>query len=261
MKLFSNILNRFGMIYFLYNLLVVSILNPFFLLDVGTVSVPVLYGLFSLFILIVALFTISNNNAKKHLNIIIPLSILLVSTLPALVIWLYFKKDFEQFSIYLSSFIISSLPIILLHSFWRIISSIQNKNTELADTKDAGTEIKDKLVFRIKDYRGNDAVNVPYEDILIFESRDNYVYTYYNDQGKNLTTTDRFSLKMAEKIIAADKQNFKRVHKSFIINEKWIESITGKSQAYKIKMKQLNREIPVSRNFDIDTITISPSKD
>lgn len=91
--------------------------------------------------------------------------------------------------------------------------------------------------------------------IIAFEANDNYVITYHISAENVLQKSmERTSLKKVEELIE-QHDHFFRVHKSHIINKKFVHSIGGKSQAYKIKMSFIDIEIPVSRSFDISQIS------
>jgi len=110
-------------------------------------------------------------------------------------------------------------------------------------------------MFQLKNHSGKELLNVETNKIIAFEANDNYVITYYLSEQKVLQKSmERASLKKVEEIID-EHQGFYRVHKSYIINKTYVDSITGKSQAYRIKMNYIENAVPVSRNFDISKIS------
>ena len=58
----------------------------------------------------------------------------------------------------------------------------------------------------------------------------------------------RNTLKEIEKQISDTTSLFK-CHRAFIINLAHIEKVSGNSQGYSLRIKYLDREIPVARNY------------
>ncbi|GAB5419319.1 MAG: hypothetical protein Crog4KO_27480 [Crocinitomicaceae bacterium] len=109
--------------------------------------------------------------------------------------------------------------------------------------------------FVLKSETGKTLLNVSTDKIVGFEANDNYVITYYLSNTDELKKSmERASLKKVEELLDSHP-NFFRVHKSHIINKKYVQSIEGKSQAYKIRLQLLEATIPVSRSFDIKRIS------
>ena len=96
-------------------------------------------------------------------------------------------------------------------------------------------------------------MKVPVKQVICFEANDNYVVTYFLDkEGKLKKSMERISLKKIDEILdSIHIDYFSRVHKSYLINHLMIEEIKGKAQAQKIKLKNLEILIPVSRSFDL----------
>ena len=128
-------------------------------------------------------------------------------------------------------------------------SKDDEKHKELQKQSDSNSD------FILKNDAGKILLYLNVNRIIAFEANDNYVITYYlSDDNVLQKSMDRVSLKKVEELIN-QHDHFFRVHKSHIINKKFVHSIGGKSQAYKIKMSFVNSEVPVSRSFDISQIS------
>jgi len=113
--------------------------------------------------------------------------------------------------------------------------------------------LQDDIQFVLLNDGGKVLLKIPIKQIICFEANDNYVVTYYLDkEGKLKKSMERISLKKIDEIIESLGVNFfSRVHKSYVINHLAIEQIKGRAQAQKIKLKNLEILIPVSRTFDL----------
>lgn len=155
-------------------------------------------------------------------------------------------------------FIISSLvPAVgyFLYSFVLEKSEvlvIENSKDEnvTSDTKEENVDVR----FVLKNESGKKLFDTAVKNIICFEANDNYVVIYYLDnEGKQKKAMERISLKKIEEILTElNVTFFERVHKSYLINETIIEEVKGKAQAYRLKMKNLDLLIPVSRNYNVD---------
>jgi DNA-binding LytR/AlgR family response regulator len=65
---------------------------------------------------------------------------------------------------------------------------------------------------------------------------------------------ERVSLKRIEELLALENVAFFRVHKSYLINPDFLEEIKGKAQAYKLKLREFDTLVPVSRSYDISSL-------
>jgi hypothetical protein len=85
------------------------------------------------------------------------------------------------------------------------------------------------------------------KDIVYLCSNDNYV-TIVTTKDESLTkTTIRGTLKSAESELRKNNR-FLRCHKCYIVNQDYIEKVTGNNQNMKIRLSLSGIEIPVSRS-------------
>ena len=76
----------------------------------------------------------------------------------------------------------------------------------------------------------------------------NYVTVWYLRNDKTQSKTIRNTIKNIEKQLK-DSENTLKVHRAFIINLKFIESIKGNSQGYRLQIKHSDKEVIVARNY------------
>jgi hypothetical protein len=181
------------------------------------------------------------------------LSYLLSAILSAIVSYLCFEVKPAVFYILLSAFLIPSL-FPLISNFLQ--SLFHETKFYVSDRESEEDEKSTELRFKIENESGKLLLDLSVKKIICFESNDNYVLTYYFDkEGKVKKSMDRISLKRIEEILSELKvDQFFRVHKSYLVNQRYIEAIKGKAQAHKLKLNQLDMLIPVSRSFSVDVL-------
>lgn len=236
-----------------YTLLTLFFFNPMFLLDS---SINMVDGLTVLLIASGVSFALIKVSKKTNNNlftqIVFILNFLLAMFVSASVLWLIRGSGKSLFTLYISSFVIASLLPMMLTIIWLVFESAKSK------IKFAGHDDKDQPFrpkFTLLNSKSRVVLEVEYEKIICFEANDNYVLTHYlKENGDRKKSLDRLSLKQVENILKENSIDFFRVHKSFIVNPAFIESIGGKSQAYKLTLKLFDSEVPVSRSFDISSL-------
>jgi len=99
----------------------------------------------------------------------------------------------------------------------------------------------------------NKSFEIMSNNLVCIEANDNYSAFYYYKQ--NLLTKElyRISMKNAESHLKGF-ENILRCHKSYIVNIGFIKDITGNAQGYKLHIKDIDFEIPVSRKFPKDIL-------
>jgi hypothetical protein len=85
-------------------------------------------------------------------------------------------------------------------------------------------------------------------DFILANAADNYVEVMYLE-GKNVrkallrTTLSRLCTELA------DHQGCWRCHKSYVVNQSFVDKFSGNAQGYKLHLDQLNTLVPVSRKL------------
>jgi hypothetical protein len=168
--------------------------------------------------------------------------------LAGLSVWALHPVSLQSTLLYLSSFVISDLLPLAVAVLWFVFDDLKTKI--IISGKDE-TE-PDLPVLKLTNEKGRVLLKVKLRDVICFEANDNYVITYYLLPEKGLAKTmERVALKRICEIVEEMNVDFQRVHKSFLINPNFVESVEGKSQAYRIRMAHLEKEIPVSRSYDV----------
>lgn len=225
---------------------------PFDFIQIENVWLSVLYFTFSLTSIYFGLNILVLKIGKNAPWLYNGLALLFSFLFSGLIIWvLSHSSDLRVFLIFISSFIL--VPTLIL--FGKLLISytnpIKDRHSDSISAEEEDTDIiilgeNDKEVFN-----GNP------NDILFFESNDNYVIIHFYKNGVYSKEMERMTLKNVEYQIR-NIDLMKRVHKSFIINVNNLENILGKSQSYKIKMLNYSEEIPVSRNFNVTDLKAKP---
>ncbi len=154
-------------------------------------------------------------------------------------------KDFQEvFGV--AVFVVLYFVIIIRSRMQKYqIEELASLNRSLADTQ--GSDIKKSETEAITiQGDGRDSLTVSPDDIIYVESVGNYLnFVYYQDLGisdKKL----RGALKDVE-LILEPFTNILHIHRAFLVNINHIESVSGNSAGYKLKMKGTDAVLPVSK--------------
>jgi hypothetical protein len=184
-------------------------------------------------------------------------SFLLSGLIVGLITFFAFQVKFDLFFVYFLAFIVSSFfPTLVLYIATLFQHTLHNvENLYQLTIQHQSDEISQSHVFELQNNAGKTILKLKMDHIVCFEANDNYVTIYYfNNSDELKKNMERISLRKVESLIPEEITSFSRVHKSYIINQLFIEKITGKAQAHKIIMKGLSFDIPVSRSFDVQKI-------
>lgn len=239
-------------IYALYSVLIVILFRPFHFIDtdlgglVLAVQFLLFYGLAYL-----TMNYFSWNDDRRAL-IFRTVNDLLMSTIVGLLILMLFGKSFDHASVFMSTYVILPIPVIALRVLSFLLKDLKNKVRFEANKRESKEQ---DVQLKITNESGKILLNIPSSKVICFEANDNYVITYYlSAEGELIKSMERVSLKKIEDLIGEFEHGFFRVHKSFIVNPNFVEKITGRSQAYKLKISYLEELVPVSRSFNIELI-------
>ena len=95
---------------------------------------------------------------------------------------------------------------------------------------------------------GRDEIQIRLGDLLLVKSVDNYVEVYWDDAQGIRRNLLRSSLKRIEEDLKSYSSIF-RCHRTYLVNMKNIERITGNSQGYRLVLKGIEDSIPVARSY------------
>jgi len=151
--------------------------------------------------------------------------------------------------------IISILPFLILMLFSERITYAQNlKDIPIESVTpqpvaepEIPKPVEEKRIS-IKTDNIGESLQLTQSQIVCFEANDNYTAIYYLYNNKLKKELYRITLKKLEVQFIEFKEII-RCHKSYIINLTHLERISGNAQAFKMHLKYLDFEIPVSRSF------------
>lgn len=131
-------------------------------------------------------------------------------------------------------------------TIFALIEMKHEKANSLAATAIKKTPILAERI-NINDENGQFRLSLRPEDLLFFESADNYVIVHFNKEQRTGKEIIRTSLKNVEAEFSA--LNCIRCHRSFIVNLQNVSSIKKEGRSYEIAIKGTSLSIPISRSY------------
>ena len=139
------------------------------------------------------------------------------------------------------------LSIWLPYSFGVLMVYYKKQRDEIRSLKSNKNKPDDNLLIPLKDEKEKIKFSVHSNDLLFIESSDNYVSVYYCLDKKVHRQLLRNSLKNMEVLLK--ENSFVRCHRSFLVNKNNIEFIQKKGKNFVLKLKHLDKTIPVSEKY------------
>lgn len=171
-------------------------------------------------------------------------------------IWLFYGLQIKEhltfnllIEVALNIVIVSIPPAIiafLLSEQMIYAQYIEKFTSEDGNKSDKNDEPDFKLIIATDNV--SETIEIAKSKFICVEANDNYSAVYYEKNGKIQKDLYRITLKKIETSLIIHEE-FIRCHKSYIVNVNHLEKITGNSQKYKMKLMNLDFEIPISRNF------------
>lgn len=153
------------------------------------------------------------------------------------------QKEYNQLATKINKELIEQLKAITSNSF-----SI-NKQLDI-NTINIVTEKENDLIAQI--YIGgqnsSEGIKLLATNLVYCCSSDNYVDVFYIDNKKLTRKTQRNTLKNIE-LITSKFSFLLKCHRSYIVNLNFIEKVIGNAQGLKLKLKNVEEEITVSRQL------------
>jgi LytTr DNA-binding domain len=149
------------------------------------------------------------------------------------------------------SLIISIIPVsfLTLLTYNRLLKknlAVSNEINEELSKRHPGTNVEHPIIL-YSDNKKNQ-LETTSEKLLFIESVGNYVTVWHLRNAKAHGKTIRNTIKNIEKQLE-NQENILKVHRAFVINMKYIESVKGNSQGYRLRIKHTDREVNVARNY------------
>lgn len=146
--------------------------------------------------------------------------------------------------------LISLIPLILSLMLLQNGGFIADQEEEW---KPEEAEMERGAVFRIDLGQSGKAFEIPQSDLLLVEAADNYCKVHFLKGGERQMELLRTKMKAVEEALGGSDYFF-RCHRSYLVNGKMVESISGVSQAYKLVLPHGIGPVRVSRSFDISPL-------
>jgi hypothetical protein len=135
----------------------------------------------------------------------------------------------------------------LPYSFAILIVYFKNHREEIELLKTNVNKPAEKRLIIFKDENGKIKFSVLAKDLLLLESTDNYVSVFYFLENKVQRKLLRNTLKNMEEMLK--ENSIVRCHRSFMVNPANIEFMQKESKKFNIKIKHINKSIPVSDKY------------
>lgn len=146
------------------------------------------------------------------------------------------------------------IPIIILNILYKnkslenVIEVLQKQNKlYLSRLNELEEKSKDEIVDVYSDSK-SDKIGLRYKDIIWVKSADNYIEIHYLENNSAQKRLIRNTLKNIE-IQLVTRPEFMRCHRTSIVNMQYAEKITRNYSGYSLRMKYIEQEIPVSRQY------------
>lgn len=139
------------------------------------------------------------------------------------------------------------LGICLPYSFAILIIYYKNQRAEIKQLQIKISQPAEKRLIAFKDDNIKIKFSALSKDILMLESTDNYVSVYYVLENKVQRKLIRNTLKNLENLLG--ESSIIRSHRSFMINLENIEFVQQNGKKLIVKVKLMNKRIPVSQKY------------
>lgn len=139
------------------------------------------------------------------------------------------------------------LGICLPYSFALLIIYYKNQRAEILHLKDKVNQPAEKHLISFNDEYGKIKFSLQITDLLLLESTDNYVSVYFLSGGKLQRKLVRNTLKNMENMLKGNAVI--RCHRSFMVNTRNIELVQKNGKKLLIKIKEIEKQIPVSEKY------------
>lgn len=139
------------------------------------------------------------------------------------------------------------LGICLPYSFAILIIYYKNQQAEIEALKKKINKPTEKKLISFYDEHGKIKFSALANNILLLESTDNYVSVFYILENKVQRKLLRNTLKNLEETLI--QNSIIRCHRSYMVNSRNIEFVQKDGKKMIIKIKYLDKSIPVSQKY------------
>ena len=169
--------------------------------------------------------------------------------------YLYGFENGDFLTMLYSTFIVGIFPIMIFGSViliknikanQRIAGALNYKPIDVDDLKTIDVRASANVQLPIKNSSKTFEVNPT--KILFLQSMQNYVLiNYLDDEGEIKKETHRNTITALEKLLTG--YGIKRTHRSYLVNPKMIDDVTGNAQGLKLAIRNTDFIVPVSRKY------------
>lgn len=170
----------------------------------------------------------------------------------SIVFGFYFKVGLSFFiQFQLATMVVGIIPITVLiitkqkYLLTKHLNSANDLNKKIIQSK---TGINEPLLIRFYADNNKDFIEFNNDDFYFIESSGNYIEIYLLIDNKIIRKTYRSTLKRALDFFN-NINEIVQCHRAFIVNTNKIISAKGNSQGLRLKIKNCDYEVPVSRGF------------
>ncbi len=161
------------------------------------------------------------------------------------------EKPINLFPFIGMTFSVGIFPILMMTFFLERQFFKQNIKLakEVENTMDNTPSVPIKYItFKIP-VHGNKSIIISSQSLIAVKAEGgNYVTVFWLEEGELKKQLWRMTLKGLLSKIESD-QNILQCHKSYLVNRLYIAEVTGNARTLALRLKKLDFEIPVSRNF------------
>ncbi len=143
-----------------------------------------------------------------------------------------------------NAFLIGLIPLILFTFF--NYGFLHSKPVHIKYENDKN-ELSTEKPVKIESQLKKEHLQITPHEFVYAEAEGNYVTFFLNIDGRLTKKSIRNTISAIDKQLHV-RDEFFRCHRAFIINLKYVKTKRGNSSGYRIKLKNVENEIPVSRN-------------
>lgn len=147
------------------------------------------------------------------------------------------------------TFMVSVLPITFIIIYQE--SNYRRKYSELSQdiNRKLSSHENAESVIKIDSNNQNEEIILNISELLFIKSADNYIEVFYLKDNVVMNSMLRNTLKSIEDIFAGN-ENIIRCHKSYLVNLRYVNNVSGNAQGYKLHLRFTDIPIPVSRKLN-----------
>lgn len=190
--------------------------------------------------------------SKEIISIIFLLLLISLGNSFLFVFWGYSKPD-------LNLFFIASIDTLKIGFFPVVIGILIGQNRRLKRNLKSAEELNSKIAdnpiekdenfkYLFCDENNKNKIEILAQDLYFIKSAGNYVEIFAKSKELVKPVLLRCSLKSIEKQLS-NSDIIIKCHRTYLVNILLICSVEGNSQGYKLKLKDCEFEIPVSRSY------------